>query len=120
MWGPTILLTSLVSLAAPSIGAELPSFHTSIFSEDFSVALSVRSVTASRSREYDYDVTIGLTERLRDGTTVYIDHGSHDARVKCLPGKVFVGGKEYLPLPSQATLDWKEDLVESLCTRPVS
>ncbi|KWV57996.1 hypothetical protein AS026_30620 [Rhizobium altiplani] len=120
MWGPPILFTSLVSLATSSIGAELSPFHTSIFSADVSVALSVRSVTASRSREYDYDVTIGLTERLSNGRTIFIDHGNHDARVKCLPGKVFVGGKEYLPLPSQATLDWKEDLVESLCTRPVS
>ncbi|MBB3545097.1 hypothetical protein FHT76_007671 [Rhizobium sp. BK176] len=85
-----------------------------------SVALSVRSVTAFRSREYDRDVTIRLTERLSNGRTIFIDHGNHDARVKCLPGKVFVGGKEYLPLPSQATLDWKEDLVESLCTRQVS
>lgn len=120
MWGPSIAFIALASLAASSIGAELPPFHTSFFSQDVSVSLSVRSVTASRSPEYDYDVTIGLTERLSNGTTIFIDHGSHNARVKCLPGKVFVGGKEYLPMPSQATLDWKEDLVESLCASPVS
>lgn len=120
MWAPSVAFVSLVTLATSSFGAELPPFHTSSVSADISVALTVRSIAASQSRDYDYDVTIGLTERLSNGTAIFVDHGSHDARVKCLPGKVFVGGKEYMPLPGQATLDWKEDLVESLCASPVS
>lgn len=120
MWVLSIAAACSFGLATAALGADLSPFHSSILSDDTSVALTVRSVTASMTDGYDYDVTIGLREQRNNGRTVFVDHGNHQARVKCLPGKVFVGGREYTPFPVNAGLDWKEDLVESLCATPQS
>ncbi|NMN69473.1 hypothetical protein [Rhizobium sp. 57MFTsu3.2] len=120
MWGLSITLACFLIFATTSFGAELPPFHTSMLSDDVSISLTVRSITASVVEGYDYDVSIGLLEQRSNGRTVFTDYGSHDARVRCLPGTVYVGGKKYTPLPTNAGRDWKEDLVETLCAAPVS
>ncbi|OWV87871.1 hypothetical protein ATY75_21140 [Rhizobium sp. N122] len=120
MRGLLPLSAVLVALPYSVHAAESLPFHTSVFPGDVSVALTLRSVIASQSVDYDYEVTIGLAERTSDGRTLFIDQGGHAAKVKCMPGKVFVGGRDYTPLPSEATRDWKEDLLESVCQSPVS
>jgi len=123
MWSRKILILPF-AIAASVIqarSAERPPFHVSHFQDDVTVNLTVTSLQTSPVQDYDFDVTIGLTEFDSAGAIRYIDQGSHDVRVKCdSPGKVLVGGAVYVPTSGVAGSDWKEDLWESVCTSPVS
>lgn len=86
--------------------------------QDFTPPLTLQT---SPIKDYDFDVTIGLTEFDSAGSIRYTDKGSHHVRVKCdSPGKVFVGGAVYVPTSGVAGSDWKEDLWKSVCMSPVS
>ena len=64
-----ILLTSIgiaLSLARAQ-GAERIPFHVSNFDDDVTVSLTITSVATSPESEYDFDVTIGLTEQNKAG-----------------------------------------------------
>ncbi|MCF1450477.1 hypothetical protein FS815_27245 [Agrobacterium vitis] len=101
--------------------AERLPFHVSHFQDDVTVNLTVTSLHTSPVQDYDFDVTIGLTEFDSAGSIKYTDQGSHDVRVKCDgAGKVFVGGAIYVPTRGVAGSDWKEDLWKSVCMSPVS
>ena len=117
MWAKVTLLAVIIAPAAASAGERSP-FHTSSFPGDISVALTINEVTALREDDYDYEVTIGLSEKTKAGVTVFTDGGAHGAKVKCTPGRVYVGGADYLPMPVDAKRDWKEDLLEALCSAP--
>ncbi len=123
MWSRTILIL-LFAMAVSAIhaqSAERPPFHVSHFQDDVTVNLTVTSLETSPVRDYDFDVTIGLTELDSAGSIRYIDKGSHGARVKCDgPGKILVGGAVYVPTSGVAGSDWKEDLWKSVCMSPVS
>jgi len=56
-------------------------------------------------------------------TLVYRDNGLHKALVNCrqIPGKIFVGGKEYRIDPERnasARDKWKNDLWRAVCLEP--
>ncbi|BCH57318.1 hypothetical protein RvVAR031_pl06490 (plasmid) [Agrobacterium vitis] len=123
MWSRTILILPL-AMAVSSIqahSAERLPFHVSHFQDDVTVNLTVTSLHTSPVQDYDFDVTIGLTEFDSAGSIKYTDEGSHDVRVKCDgAGKVFVGGAIYVPTRGVAGSDWKEDLWKSVCMSPVS
>ncbi|MCF1464181.1 hypothetical protein FS800_22240 [Agrobacterium vitis] len=123
MWSRKILILPF-AIAASVIqarSAERLPFHVSHFQDDVTVNLTVTSLQTSPVQDYDFDVTIGLTEFDSAGSIRYIDQGSHDVRVKCDgAGKVFVGGAVYVPTRGVAGSDWKEDLWKSVCTSPVS
>ncbi|WCJ66086.1 hypothetical protein RMS29_027140 (plasmid) [Agrobacterium rosae] len=83
--------------------AERPPFHVSHFRDNITVNLTVTSLLTSFVRDYDFDVTIGLTEFHCDS-----------------PGKVLVGGVVYIPTSGILGRDWKEDLLKSVWMSPVS
>jgi hypothetical protein len=123
MWSRTILILpfAIVVSAIQAQSAERPPFHVSHFRDDVTVNLTVTSLQTSPVQDYDFDVTIGLTEFDSAGSIRYIDQGSHGARVKCDgPGKILVGGAVYIPTSGVAGSDWKEDLWKSVCMSPVS
>ena len=114
---PAAVISSVFAAQA----TELPPFHVSHFQDDVTVNLRVTSLQTSPVQDYDFDVTIGLTEFDSAGSIRYIDQGSHGVRVKCDgAGKVFVGGAVYVPTRGAAGSDWKEDLWKSVCMSPVS
>ncbi|MCF1469859.1 hypothetical protein FS764_23590 [Agrobacterium vitis] len=123
MWSRTTLILP-IAIAASVIQAQsaerLP-FHVSHFQDDVTVNLTATSLQSSPVQDYDFDVTIGLTEFDSAGSIRYTDHGNHEVRVKCDgAGKVFVGGAVYVPTRGVAGSDWKEDLWKSVCMSPVS
>ncbi len=123
MWIRTILMLpfAMPVSAIQAQSAERPPFHVSHFQHDVTVNLTVTSLQTSPVQDYDFDVTIGLTEFDSAGSIRYIDKGTHDVRVKCDgPGRVFVGGAVYIPTSGVAGSDWKEDLWKSVCMSPVS
>ena len=123
MWSRAIFLlpAAVISSVFAAQAAERLPFHVSHFQDDVTVNLTVTSLQASPIQDYDFDVTIGLTEFDSAGSIRYIDKGSYDVRVKCdSPGKVFVGGAVYVPTNGVAGSDWKEDLWKSVCMSPVS
>jgi len=123
MWSRAIFLlpAAVISSVFAAQAAERPPFHVSHFQDDVTVNLTVTSLQTSLVRDYDFDVTVGLTEFDSAGSVRYIDRGSHDVRVKCDgPGKVFIGGAVYVPTNGVAGSDWKEDLWKSVCMSPVS
>jgi hypothetical protein len=123
MWSrkSLILPFAMAISAIQAQSAERPPFHVSRFQDNITINLTVTSLQTSPVWDYDFDVTIGLTEFDSAGSIRYIDHGTHDVRVKCDgPGKVFVGGAVYVPTRGVAGSDWKEDLWRSVCMSPVS
>ncbi len=122
MWARLVnsALTATSLCFSSAIAAERQPFHISRFSGEVTVNLTVTSQQMSLVRDYDYDVTIGLTEIDAAGSIKFIDQSSHGARVKCLPSKVFVGGAAYVPTKGASGSDWKEDLWESVCNSPLS
>lgn len=123
MWSRVIFLfpAAVISSVFSVQAAERRPFHVSHFSDNVVINLTVTSLQTSGTEEYDYDVTIGLTELDNTGVPRFVDQGSHDARVKCdRPGKIFVGGADYLPTSGVGGADWKDDLWKSVCTSPMS
>lgn len=123
MWIPTILIVASATVLPlePAQCAERRPFHVSTFDRGVTVNLTITSVVTSLASEYDFDVTIGLIELNGEGAVQYLDVGRHGARVNCAGrGKVFVGGTVYVPSFAPGKGDWKEDLLKSLCTSPVS
>lgn len=123
MWSRAILILPFVlPVAAISArSAERLPFHVSHFRDKLTVNLTVTSLQTSPAPDYDFDVTIGLTEFDSAGLFRYMDEGHHDVRVKCdSPGEVFVGGAAYVPTSGVAGSDWKEDLWKSVCMSPAS
>jgi hypothetical protein len=97
-------------------------FHSETFGDQTTVTMALTSRSALLQQEYDYGVTIKLIET--HGTElVYHDNGLHKALVKCreIPGKIFVGGKEYSVVPEKdatAPDKWKNDLWRAVCQEP--
>lgn len=123
MWIPIILIVAIASVLPLDRvqGAERRPFHVSQFERGVTVNLTITSVVTSLASEFDFDVTIGLIELNGEGAVQYLDDGRHGARVNCAGrGKVFVGGTAYVPSFVPGKGDWKEDLLESVCTSPVS
>jgi hypothetical protein len=123
MWSRAIFLLPAAGISSvfAAQAAERPPFHVSHFQGDVTVNLTVTSLQTSPVQDYDFDLTIGLTEFDSAGSIKYTDQGTHDVRVKCdSPGKVFVGGAVYVPTSGVAGSDWKEDLWKSVCMSPVS
>jgi len=118
-----ILLTSIgiaLSLARAQ-GAERIPFHVSNFDDDVTVSLTITSVATSPESEYDFDVTIGLTEQNKAGEIKYLDKGNHGARVDCAGrGKVVVGRSIYVPTLLPRSGDWKDHLLNTVCSSPLS
>jgi hypothetical protein len=121
MWVRQVVFTVLAtaSLASAHAAERLP-FHVSQFPGNVTVNLTVTSMQMSPIGDYDYEVIIGLTEVVPSGAVKFNDTSSHAAQVKCLPGKVFVGGTAYFPQRGARGTDWKEDLWESVCLSPIS
>lgn len=123
MWSRTILMLPFAITASviQAQSAERPPFHVSHFQDDVTVNLTVTSLQTSPVQDYDFDLTIGLTEFDSAGSIKYTDQGTHDVRVKCdSPGEVFVGGAVYVSTSGVAGSDWKGDLWKSVCMSPVS
>lgn len=123
MWRPTILVAAIATSLPldPVQCAERRPFHVSQFDRGVTVNLTITSVVTSLASDYDFDVTIGLIELNGEGAVQYLDDGRHGARVNCAGrGKVFVGGTTYVPSFVPGKGDWKEDLLKSVCTSPVS
>jgi hypothetical protein len=122
MWN-RIFLSAILSMVAPTslLATERIPFHVSHFPDDLTISLRVTALTISHTSDYDFDVSIGLTEIGRNGDIVFDDNNNHNVQVRCLsPGEVLVGGVAYV-LPSAVRLpDWKEDLWKALCSSPLS
>lgn len=122
MWDRSSSLTAAAIFLSFSsaCAAERQPFHTSRFPDDVTVSLTVTSLHASSLGNYDYDVIIGLTETDAAGKIKFTDPTGHGARVKCLPGRISVGGVAYMLTSGASGSDWKEDLWESVCAPPMS
>ncbi|WP_157020045.1 hypothetical protein [Mesorhizobium xinjiangense] len=125
MYAHSLISGALLALAATSTsGAEPVIFHTSRFSDATTVDLSLVTRQLSVAADYDYDVTIGLTELGADGAQRYRDRGRHRARVRCgAPAGVLVGGTDYAVQPSALPYDpadWKRNLWRTVCEVPTS
>lgn len=113
-----------ISLFGASVAnAEPITFHTQTFSDQTTVTMALTSSSALLQQEYDFGVTIKLIETDATGSVTFQDNGLHKALVQChaVPGKIFVGGKEYLVAPDQATSAqdiWKTNLWRAVCATP--
>jgi hypothetical protein len=120
MW--RCMTTALIIVCSPlaTVAGERPPFHVEQFDGETSISLTVTSMQVSSTQRFDYDVTIGLTKSGATSQTEYIDGGSHPVKVKCLPGMISVGGKDFVLHGDKQKHDWKEDLWDYLCLSVVS
>ena len=117
----TLILPFMIAVSTVQAGSiERQPFHVYHFRGDVTVSLTVTSLKTSRILDYDFDVTISLTQVDGTGTIEYIDQATHAVHVKCdESGKVLVGGAVYIPFSGVHGNDWKVDLWRSICMSPM-
>lgn len=121
IFGAALTLITLSTLVAASEAQERQPFHIAEFPDNTIVSLAILMSGVSADLQFDYDVEVELTERDRDGKTIFADAGHHLVRVRCAaPRAVKVGSILYKLGTPPAVDDWKGDLWKTLCFQPVS